>query len=266
MIHPTAIISDGAKIHESVVIGPYSCIGPNVSIGSNTKIHSHVVIDGITSIGDYNEIFSFACIGTTPQDLKFSGEQSTLSIGDRNKIREYVTIQPGTKHGLMRTKVGSNNLFMANSHVGHDCTVGSNNVFANSVGLAGHVTVEDGVIMGGMSGVHQFSRLGSLSFISGGSMVGLDIPPYTFAQGDRCSIRGLNLVGLQRAGFTPEDISAVKKAYKHLFSTVGHLKEKVENLPEDISLNSRVKHMLSFLASTERGITMPTRSKSNNDE
>ncbi len=265
MIHPTAIVSDGARIGDSVQIGPYSIIGPHVSLGANTKIHSHVVIDGHTTIGADNEIFPFACIGTAPQDLKYSGEPSTVTIGDRNKIRESVTIQPGTSHGLMRTIVGSGNLFMANSHVGHDCTVGDNNVFANSVGLAGHVTVEDNVILGGMAGVHQFCRLGSLSFISGGAMVGLDIPPFTFAQGDRCSIRGLNLVGLQRAGFTADDISAIKKAYRHLFSTVGHLKEKLGSLPEEVSSNLRVAQMLNFISDTGRGITMPSRSKLSGD-
>jgi UDP-N-acetylglucosamine acyltransferase len=261
MIHPSAIISDGAKISDTAQIGPYSIIGPHVVVGDNTRVHSHVVIDGHTTIGAGNEIFPFACIGTAPQDLKYDGEPSTLQIGDRNKIRESVTIQPGTRHGLMRTIVGSGNLFMANAHVGHDCTVGDNNVFANSVGLAGHVTVEDYVILGGMAGVHQFCRLGALSFISGGTMVGLDIPPFTFAQGDRCSIRGLNLVGLQRAGFSSEDISAVKKTYRHLFSTVGHLKEKIECLPEDISTNLKVQKMLTFIAGSERGITMPARSK-----
>jgi UDP-N-acetylglucosamine acyltransferase len=266
MVHETAIISEGARLDPSVQVGPYSIIGPNVEIGKDTRVHSHVVIDGFTKIGSANDIFPFASVGLAPQDLKFSGEPSTLEIGDRNKIRESVTIQPGTAHGLMRTVIGSDNLFMANSHVGHDCTVGNNNVFANCVGLAGHVTVEDGVIMGGMSGVHQFSRLGRLSFISGGAMVGLDVPPYTFAQGDRCSIRGLNLVGLQRAGFLPEDILAIKKAYRHLFSSIGHLKEKIETLPYEVSSNQNVASFLEFISNSTRGITMPVRSSAMSDD
>lgn len=261
MIHSTAIVSEEAQIADGVEIGPYSIIGKNVRIGTGTKVHSHVVIEGLTTIGEGNEIFPFACLGTAPQDLKFNGEPSTLIIGDKNKIREYVTIQPGTKHGHMKTVVGSGNLFMANCHVGHDCIVGNSNIFANSVAIAGHVTVENNVIVGGMAGVHQFARLGSLAFISAGSMVGLDVPPFTLAQGDRCSLRGLNLIGLQRAGFNAEDISSIKKTYRHLFITVGHLKEKIETLPKDVMSNDKVEHFLSFIGSSTRGITMPDNSK-----
>lgn len=258
-IHGSAVISDGAEIEEGVSIGPFSVIGPNVKIGKGTKIHPHVVIDGYTTIGRDNEIFPFASIGMAPQDLKYAGEPSTLQIGDNNKIREYVTIQPGTSHGLMKTVVGSSNLFMANSHVGHDCIIGSNNVIANSVAIAGHVTVENHVILGGLVGIHQFTRIGSLALIGGGAMVNLDIPPYCLAQGDRCSIRGLNLIGLQRAGFSKEDISFIKKSYRHFFSTVGHLRAKLDTFPRELSQNERANALVEFIVNSKRGISEPSR-------
>ena len=191
--------------------------------------------------------------------MKYDGEPSTLVIGSGNKIREFVTLQPGTASGRMTTTIGDNNLFMANCHVGHDCSVGSNNIFANSAGLAGHVTIHDNVILGGLVGIHQFVRIGNNAFLSAGSMVGKDIPPFCFAQGDRCYLRGLNLVGLQRAGFSPDDVSAIKKAYRHLFSSVGNLAKKVESLPKELTSAKPVEVMLEFLAGSERGVTLPAR-------
>ncbi len=268
-IHSTAIIAKGAELDTGVKVGPYCVIGENVKIGRNTIVHSHVVIEGRTTLGEENEIFPFACLGTSPQDLKFSNEPSTLVIGDKNKIRESVTIQPGTKDGHMTTKVGSRNLFMANCHVGHDCVVGNDNVFANSVALAGHVGIGDFVILGGMAGIHQFSRVGTLAFVGAGAMVSLDVPPYCIAQGDRAVIRGLNLIGLRRAGISGENLVAVKKTYKHFFSTIGHLKEKLESFPDELKSSPNAKLVSDFIQSSKRGLISSSRhsaSSKNSDD
>ncbi len=258
-IHSTAIVSSEANIAQDVRIGPYSVIGKNVSIGSGTRVASHVVIEGNTTIGENNNIFQFASIGAAPQDLKFRGEPSTLMIGSGNTIREYVTLQPGTEHGNMTTTIGDNNLFMASSHVGHDCVVGNNNIFANSVGLSGHVSVANGVILGGLVGIHQFCRIGDLAMLSAGSMIGLDIPPYCIAQGDRCFLRGINTIGLQRSGFSDEEVKLVKKVYRQLFSTVGGLEQKISELPVAQREHEKIKPFISFLLSSERGISNPAK-------
>ena len=209
---------------------------------------------------------SVSSIGTAPQDLKYKYEPSTLIIGERNKIREGVTIQPGTKDGTMKTLVGSDNLFMANSHVGHDCRIGSKNVIANSVALAGHVFLGDGCILGGMAGIHQFARVGSLSFIGAGAMVSLDVPPFCIAQGDRACLRGLNLIGMKRAGFSKEDIVSVKKLFRGLFLKKGGLRKNLEEIPEEISVNAKAKLLIEFVLSTSRGITLPSKSGESADE
>lgn len=259
VVHPTAIVDEKAELGVDVKIGPYSIIGPDVKIGDRSCIGPHVVIEGRTELGEQNEVFQFASLGARPQDLKYRGEPSTLVIGAHNIIREYVTIQPGTEHGHMTTKVGNNNLFMAYSHVGHDCFVGNHNVFANSSAMAGHVTVFDGVILGGLVGVHQFCRIGSMAMLSGGTMVGHDVPPYCIAQGDRAFLRGLNLIGLQRAGFSNEDISALKRAFRLMFSSRGHLHGRPD-LPADLAANPRVQVMLDFIEGTSRGIMSMSRS------
>jgi UDP-N-acetylglucosamine acyltransferase len=259
-IHPTAIVDSKAEIGVEVQIGAYSIIGPNVKIGDRSWIGPHVIIEGRTTLGSECEIFQFASIGSKPQDLKFHDEPSTLIIGAKNKIREFVTLQPGTEHGHMTTVIGDNNLFMANSHVGHDCRIGSNNVFANSAGLAGHVSIASNVILGGLIGIHQFVRIGDYVMLSGGSMVGHDIPPYCIAQGDRCFLRGVNTIGLQRAGFSEEEIMAVKKVYRLLFSTVGGVTEKISKLPAELSERPHIKHMLEFIEGSERGISSPFKS------
>lgn len=263
-IHDTAIISPGAEIDAGVEVGPYCIIGPDVRIGQGTKLHSHVVIQGFTTIGIENEIFPFACIGTAPQDLKFHNEPSTLVIGDKNKIRESVTIQPGTEHGLMKTIVGSSNLFMANSHIGHDCVVGDFNVIANCVGVAGHVNIEDHVIVGGMAGIHQFCRIGKLSLIGGGAMVAQDIPPFCIVQGDRATLRGLNLIGLKRAGYTLDEITLMKRSYRHLFLQIGSIKDKTESLPSELRDNEKVSYLVDFISKSKRGIILPG-SRQNSD-
>lgn len=259
-IHPTAIIDPAAKLGVEVEVGPYSIIGPNVELGDHCWVGPHVVIEGLTTIGASCELFQFSSVGSKPQDLKYRNEPSTLVIGARNKIREYVTLQPGTAGGNMTTRIGDNNLFMANSHVGHDCIIGSNNIFANSVGLAGHVTVFDNVILGGLVGVHQFVRIGSHAFLSAGSMVGADIPPYCVGQGDRAHLRGINLIGLERSGFTSDDVTAIKKTYRQLFMTVGHLQEKIQSLPDELSSRPAIQAMLKFISDSERGVCQPERS------
>jgi UDP-N-acetylglucosamine acyltransferase len=188
-----------------------------------------------------------------------------LIVGAGNMIRECVTMHRGTEHGNMRTVVGSGNLLMANSHVAHDCVIGDNNVFANSAGLAGHVTIFNNVILGGMVGIHQFCRIGSYAFLSAGSMIGHDVPPYCIAQGDRCFLRGLNLIGLQRSGFTAEQISDIKKTYRTLFMRSGHIRNKMPEMPEELASKPHVKAMLDFIAETQRGILSTSRDHQTRD-
>jgi UDP-N-acetylglucosamine acyltransferase len=253
-IHPTAIVDPKAELSSGVQVGPYSVIGPNVVLHANCRIASHVVIEGHTTIGEGTEVFQFASVGSKPQDLKYRGEASTLVIGARNQIREYATLQPGTENGNMTTIVGDDNLFMANSHVGHDCVVGSNNVFANSVALAGHVTVNNYAILGGLVGVHQFARLGDFVMLGAGSMVGNDVPPFCIGQGDRCFLRGINTIGMQRNGYSAEQIADIKKIYRILFSASGSAKDNIANIPEDIASTEHVRKMTDFLVDSERGI------------
>ncbi len=263
-IHPSAIISEKAILGSDCTVGAYSVIGPRVVIGPGTWIGSHVVIEGITRIGKENKIFQFASIGAIPQDLKYHGEESSLEIGDRNIIREYVTLQPGTEGGGMRTTIGNSNLFMACSHVGHDCQIGNFNIVANSVAIAGHVTIGDGVTLGGLCGVHQFVRLGDYALLGAGAMVNKDVPPYCLAQGDRAKLAGINRVGLERRGFSAEDIRALKNLYREVFLTEGLWRERVEKAREYAKIPAAIK-FLDFIASSERGVA-PVRSLSESDE
>lgn len=259
-IHPSAVVDSRAQIGEGVTVGPFSVIGPHVTVGDRCTIHSHVVVDGHTTLGVENQIFQFASIGAQPQDLKFGGEDSTLTIGDKNVIREYVTLQPGTEHGRMTTSIGSGNLFMAMSHVAHDCIVGDHNVFANSVALGGHVHIGNNVILGGLVGIHQFTRIGDYSMMSGGSMVGTDVSPYCFAQGDRAKLRGINTVGLQRAGFSEEAIGDIKKTYHLLLAKPGRMEERLNSFPTELAEKPHVKRMVDFLRGSERGVMFGSRS------
>lgn len=258
-IHPTAIVNPGAELGVGVKIGPYSIIGSNVKIGDESVIGPHAVVEGFTTLGKANQVFQFASVGGRPQDLKYKGEPSTLVLGDRNLIREYVTIHPGTAAGTMTTIIGSANLFMANSHVGHDCRIGDNNVFANSVALAGHVEIHNNVILGGLVGVHQFARIGSYAILSAGSMVGQDIPPFCIGQGDRCFLRGVNVIALERSGKSEEDIAVAKRLYRHFFTTTGRLEQKLEELPSDLAEHSLGKLLTGFFQGSSRGITGPAK-------
>lgn len=253
-IHPTAVVDPSAKIDPSVEIGPYAVIGADVVIGAGTTIGAHSVVE-YTHMGRDNRISPGAYIGGPPQDLKYAGEHTLLVMGDRNAVRECVTLNRGTSaHG--ETRIGSGCLFMANSHVPHDCIIGDGVILVNSVGIAGHVEIGDHTVVGGLVGVHQYVRIGRYCMLSGGSMVNKDIPPFCTGQGDRAVLRGLNLVGLRRAGLSRESISAVKAAYKTLFLSGLPLEEAVSRLKSG-SPSPEVIELLDFIARSKRGITRP---------
>ena len=254
MIHPTAIITPGAKIADDVSIGPFSVIGENVTIGSGTTVAAHVVIEGWTEIGNDNQFYQFSSIGAAPQDLKYSGEQTYLKIGDRNRISEFVTMNRGTAEGGGLTSVGNDNLFMAYSHVAHDCIVHDHAIMANGATLAGHVEIESSAILGGLSAVHQFCRIGCHTMISGGSMVGQDVPPYTVAQGDRAKTMGLNLIGMKRRGFSEETIRGIKKAYRMVFRSGMRLEEALDMVVGELESTPELDHFVNFIKQSQRGI------------
>ncbi len=246
MIHQTAIIDPKAKIHSSVKIGPYSVVGPNVEIDENTEVQSHVSIVGNTKIGRNNKIYPYASIGNDPQDLKFKGEETKLEIGSDNKIREYVTINPGTNGGGGITKVGNNCLFMVSAHIAHDCFVGNNVILANSVPLGGHAYIEDNVIIGGNSAVQQFTRVGRSAMIGGMCGVVRDIIPYAIAHGNRSKLHGLNLIGLRRKNIPNQDIKILSDAYKEIFKNE-NLTENLNNLSKEVSKHKLVSEVISFI-------------------
>ena len=246
MIHNTAIIDSKAKIHNDVRVGPYSIIGANVEIEENTEIQSHVSILGNTKIGKNNKIYPFASIGNDPQDLKFQGEETELEIGNDNKIREYVTINPGTNGGGGITKVGNNCLFMVSAHIAHDCFVGDNVILANSVPLGGHVSIEDNVIIGGNSAVQQFTRVGKFAMIGGMCGVVRDIIPYGIAHGNRSKLQGLNLIGLRRKNIPNQDIMILSEAYKEIFKNE-NLTENLNNLKVELKEHDLVREVLNFI-------------------
>jgi UDP-N-acetylglucosamine acyltransferase len=246
MIHKSAIIDPKAKISTNVKVGPYSIIGPNVEIGEGSEIQSHVSIIGNTKIGKNNKIYSFASLGNDPQDLKFVGEETKLEIGNNNKIREYVTINPGTKGGGGLTKIGNNCLFMVSSHIAHDCLVGNNVILANNVPLGGHAEIEDNVIIGGNSAVQQFTRVGRFAMIGGMCGVVRDIIPYGIAHGNRSVLQGLNLIGLRRKNIPNKEIMTLSDAYKEIFKNE-NLTQNLSNLSEDFKKNELVIEVVNFL-------------------
>jgi UDP-N-acetylglucosamine acyltransferase len=254
-IHPTAIIHPEAQLDSTVEVGPYAVIGQKVRIGPGTRVGPHAVIEGDTTLGAKNRVFQFASVGAEPQDLKYAGEDTKLVIGDENLIREFTTLHKGTSGGGGTTRIGNKNLFMAYSHVAHDCRVSNGCVLANSVALAGHVELGDHVIMGGLSAVHQFTRIGKHAFIAGGSMVAMDVPPYCTAQGDRAELAGLNTVGLTRHGFSDEQIGRVKEAYKILFRSKMGLNEALSKLKAAHGGHPEIDHLVDFLLGSQRGVT-----------
>jgi UDP-N-acetylglucosamine acyltransferase len=247
VIHPTAIVESGATIGDDVTIGPYCCIGPDVTLKDGCELISHVVVAGRTSVGARTRIFPFASIGHQPQDLKYHGEPSTLTIGEECMIREGVTMNPGTEGGGMTTVVGDRCAFLANSHVGHDCDIGSNVIFSNNVMMAGHCTVQDFAIVGGGAAVIQFARVGAHAFIGGMSGLENDLIPYGMAIGNRAYLSGLNIVGLQRRGFSRDDIHDLRRAYRLLFANEGTLKERVDDVAVEFSEHKIVQEIIAFI-------------------
>jgi UDP-N-acetylglucosamine acyltransferase len=254
-IHPTAVVAAGAELAADVAVGPYAVIGPHVRIGSGTTVGPHAVIEGWTTLGRDNRIFQLASVGAPPQDLKYQGEASRLEIGDRNVIREFATLNPGTAGGGMVTRIGDDNLLMNYAHVGHDSQIGSHCVLANSTALAGHVTLEDWVIVGGLVAVHQFVRIGESALLGGGAMVVLDVPPFCIASGDRARLRGLNLVGLRRRGFDALRVRAIKQAYRILFGGPGTFAEGRARCAAELGAHPDVVRMLAFLEGSGRGVS-----------
>ena len=251
MIHQTAIIDNKAKVSSSANIGPYSVIGPNVEIGEDVIIHSHVNISGNTIIGSGNKIYPFASIGNDPQDLKYNGEKTKLIIGKNNKIREYVTIHPGTEGGGGLTKIGDNCLFMISSHVAHDCLIGNNVIIANNVPLGGHVTIEDNVVIGGNSAVQQFTRIGKLAMVGGMTGVLNDVIPYGLSVGNRNYLQGINLIGLRRSNVNNKDILGLTEAYKEIFATK-NLTDNLIKLNGEFKENPLVKDVIEFITKDKK--------------
>ena len=257
-IHPTAVVEDGAKIGADVVIGPYCIVGSEVVLDDGVQLHSHVVVGGRTSIGAETEIYPFASIGLPPQDLKFSGEDSELTIGARNQIREHVTMNPGTLGGGLITSVGDDCLFMVGAHVAHDCRVGNNVILANNATLAGHVHVGDFAIIGGLAAIHQFVRIGAHAMVGGMSGVEHDLIPYGSAMGERARLRGLNLVGLQRRDFSRDDIQHLRTAYRLLFAHEGTMQERVDDVIELYADNEGVMEIIEFVREeSSRAVLQP---------
>lgn len=256
-IHPSAQVALGAELDNGVVIGPYTVIGPQVRIGKDTWVGPHTVIEGHTTLGQENHVFQFASVGAIPQDKKYRGEESLLVIGDRNTIREFATLNPGTSGGGMVTRIGNDNLFMVYSHVAHDCLIGNHAILANSAALGGHVTLEDYATIAALAAVHQFARIGESAYIGAGSMVSLDVPPYCLANGDRAHLYGLNLVGLKRRGFQPEQLAAIKKAYRTLFTEGLPLKDALARVRGEHPTSAEVARLVDFVACSSRGVCRP---------
>jgi UDP-N-acetylglucosamine acyltransferase len=254
LIHPTAIIDTSAKLASEVTVGPFSVIGPDVKIDVGTVIGSHVVIKGPTSIGRHNRIYQFTSIGENPQDKKYANEVTRLEIGDRNTIREFATLHRGTKQDRSITKIGSDNLFMAYTHVAHDCVVGDHVIMANGASLAGHVQLHSHAILGGFTLVHQFAKIGQYSFAAMGSAITQDIPPFVMVGGKPTRPHGINSVGMERNGIAAEDIRLIRKAYKMIYKMNLRLEDAIDQM-EDIAGDSKeLSMMVNFLRSVSRGI------------
>lgn len=258
MIHPTALIDPGAELGKDVTVGPYALIGPKVTIGDGGVIGSHAVVESHTRIGKNCRVSSFASIGAPPQDLKFKGEETWVEIGDDVIVREYATINRGTVTGHGVTRVGNNCMIMAYVHVAHDCNVGNRVIMANAATLAGHIDIEDGAFIGGLSAIHQFVKVGTLAIIGGMSGISQDVPPYVKVvgtrQGRNRSLFGLNVIGLQRAGMTADTIATLKKAYRVIFRSEQPLKESLERAESEVEQIPEVKKLIAFIRSSERGV------------
>ena len=263
-IHSTAIVDKNADIHQSAIIGPYCIVGPNVKINKDTELKSNVIISGHTEIGSNCTIYPFSVIGNPPQDLKFKGEISQLVIGNKYVIREHVTMNPGTDGGGLLTKIGNNCLIMIGSHVAHDCILGNNIILANNVALAGHVIVDDFAILGGLSGVHQFVRIGCHAMVGGLTALESDVIPYGSVIGNRAYLSGLNIIGLKRRGFSREVIHNLRKAYRLLFAPEGTIQERLKDVSDEFKKNEPVMDIVKFIeGNASRAICQPRNGNKN---
>ncbi len=253
-IHPTAIIHPKARLDSSVKVGPYSIIGEEVEIAKDVEIQSHVVVEGLTRIGEGCIIFPHCAIGLPPQDFKYKGEPTRLIIGQKNTFREYITLHRGTPKGRFETVIGDHNYFMAYCHVAHDCIIGSHVIMANVATLGGHITIGDHAVLGGLVAIHQFVRVGAYALIGGGAIVVQDVPPYVIASGNRSKLFGLNRIGLQRNGFSKDQTEALKMAYKILFRSNLSLKEAVKETRRQYGSMAEVETFVSFVEHSKRGI------------
>lgn len=255
MIHPTAIVSPLARLGNNVRVGPFCIIGANVELGDDCVLHSHVVLEGHSKFGRGNEFFPFAAIGGKTQDLKYIGEPTYLEVGDHNVFRENTTVHRSTADGEP-TRIGSHNLLLCYSHVAHDCQLGNHIILSNSVGIAGHIVIEDHAIVSGLAAAHQFCRIGKHSIIGGCSKIVQDVPPFTIVDGNPASVRGLNLVGLQRRGFSEDDIKHLKSAYKKLFlKKDGNMATSLSSLKATHTADTpQVAHLIDFIEKSERGV------------
>lgn len=258
LIHPTAVIDPAAQLDTSVSVGPYAVIGPDVRIGANTTVGAHCVIEGATTIGCDNQIFQFASLGAQPQDKKYAGEPTRLVIGDRNTVREFCTFNLGTAQDRGETTIGDDNWIMAYVHIAHDCIVGNNTILANNATLAGHVHVDDWAILGGLTGVHQFTHIGAHVMAGFASHISQDVPPFMMVDGNPLAVRGFNAEGLRRRGFTPERLAAVKQMHKLLYRqglTLDAAKQAIEAMKADMpEAVQDVERMQAFLSTSTRGI------------
>ena len=254
-IHSSAIVHPKAEIADDVEIGPYSIIEAHVRIGRGTVVGPHVVIKGRTEIGENNKLFQFASVGEVNQDLKYRGEETRLKIGSGNTIREHVTMQIGTVTGRSETTIGDRNLFMVYSHIAHDCEIGNDCILANCATLAGHIQIDDGAIIGGLVGVHQFCRIGTMAIIGGCSKIVQDIPPYMMADGHPATVRGVNLEGLRRKKFGQESIKEIKAAHKMMYHSQMNTAQALARLKEEYPASAHVKAIIEFIETSQRGIS-----------
>ncbi|MDD4906211.1 MAG: acyl-ACP--UDP-N-acetylglucosamine O-acyltransferase [Methylobacter tundripaludum] len=254
LIDPTAIVDSKAELADNVSVGPFSVIGAGVKIGAGTVIGSHVVIKGPTTIGKDNRIYQFTSIGEDPQDKKYAAEITQLEIGDRNTIREYTSMHRGTKQDRSLTKIGNDNLFMAYTHVAHDCIIGNHVIMANGASLAGHVHLHSHAILGGFTLVHQFTQIGQYSFAAMGSAITQDIPPFVMVGGKPTRPHGINSVGMERNGISPEDIRLIRKAYKIIYKTNLRLEDAIDQMEDLAGESKELSDMVSFLRNVNRGI------------
>jgi UDP-N-acetylglucosamine acyltransferase len=253
-IHPTAIIAKGAEIGSHCIIGPHAVVGPQVRLGNHVQIGPGAIVEGRTTVGEETKIFAYATVGMMPQDLKYRGEEAELVVGKRNAIREYVNISIGTEGGGNITRIGDDNLFMVYTHIAHDCMIGNHCIFANSVQIAGHVEVGDGVVFGGMSGAHQFTRFGDLAMVGAAAVVVQDVPPFCMVQGDRAQINGLNVVGLRRRNLGSELFGQIKAMYRTVFNENLTLEDAIKAIEEKIPDSQYRASFVGFLKKSARGI------------